>query len=581
MKNCIIFAHYKKIELFVFFMNIITDVGGDYFNKFTTMKKITTILAFLAIHLFIYQNIAFAIPNLDKNCIKVGVYDNSPKIFMNPSQQPDGIFIDIMNEIARKEGFCLEYFYGNWNDLLDMLQKGDIDILPDVAFSKERDSLYSFNKLFILNSWLEVFTLKDQPYNSIFELNHKKIGVLKGSIQEEYLQVGLKSDFNIDYLVFNYDTYEATVKALENKEVDVIIANRFFYFSSMCNENILPTGIILRPSDLFFAFTKNKHNDLIIKIDKQLANFKNDPGSVYYTSIHKWFDKEYHVFFPNYLKWGLIILLFFTIVILLFNFILRKKVRNKTSELIIMNQELLLAKIKAEESDKLKTSFLNNISHEIRTPLNAICGFSELLKEGDSTIKEREKYIEIVQKSSNQLLTILTDIITISSIETNQEEVNFTELNINQLNEALYLLFEREAKKKNLALNYKNGLSDHKSKVFSDKDKIFQILHNLIHNAIKFTKVGTIEFGYQLIEKNIQFYVRDTGIGIEKDDLERIFMKFAQADTKIQAKYGGTGLGIPISKGFAQLLGGDLWVESTPNVGTTFYFSFPYHPSTN
>lgn len=545
------------------------------------MKKISTILVFLVIQMLLVVNIAFSVPNRDQNCLKVGVYENPPKIFMNPNQQPDGIFIDIIKEIAKKEGFCIEYVYGNWSDLLEMLKNGEIDIVPDVAFSKERDSLYSFNKLFVLSSWLEVFTLKEHTFNSIYDLNHKRIGVLKGSIQEDYLNTSLKSDFNIDYTVVKYDNYEGTVKALENNEVDVIIANRFFYFSSNCNKNVFPTGIILRPSDLFFAFTKNKHQDLIVLLDKHIANFKNDPESVYYSSIHKWLDKEYRTFFPNYLKWGLLLIFVLVLITLLFNIILRKKVRNKTKELIIMNQELLLAKIKAEESDKLKSSFLNNISHEIRTPLNAICGFSDLLKEQDSTISEREKYIEIVQKSSNQLLKIMTDIITISSIETNQEEVNFSELHINQLNEALYLLFEKEAKKKNLIFNYKNGLSEHKSRILSDKDKIFQILHNLIHNAIKFTHEGTVEFGYQLVNQNLQFFVKDTGIGIEKEDIERIFKKFAQADTQIQAKYGGTGLGIPISRGYAQLLGGDLWVESTLGEGSTFYFTIPYHHSEN
>jgi hypothetical protein len=540
------------------------------------MKKILSVLTFLGIQMFMLLNIAFCVPIRDKNCIKVGVYENPPKIFVNTNQDPDGIFINVIEEIAKNEKFCIEYVYGNWNNLLEMLKKGEIDLLPDVAYSKERDSLYSFNKLFLLSSWLEVFTLKGTPFNSIHDLNHKRIGVLKGSIQEDYLNTSLKNDFKIDYTVFLYDNYEGTVNALENNEVDVIIANRFFYFSNICNDHVIPTGIILRPSDLYFAFTKNKHPELISKIDKQIALFKNDPTSVYYKSMHKWLDKEYQTFFPKYLKWGLLLLVVFAGFVLLFNFVLHKKVRNKTSELIVMNQELLLAKIKAEESDKLKTSFLNNISHEIRTPLNAICGFSELLKDQDSTIAEREKYIEIVQKSSNQLLTILTDIITISSIETNQEEVNFTELHINQLNEALYLLFEKEAKKKNLILNYKNGLSEHKSRVLSDKDKIFQILHNLIHNAIKFTHQGSVEFGYQLVDSKIQFYVKDTGIGIDPELMDRIFKKFAQADTNIQAKYGGTGLGIPISRGFAQLLGGELWVESTLNEGSTFYFTIPY-----
>jgi signal transduction histidine kinase len=126
----------------------------------------------------------------------------------------------------------------------------------------------------------------------------------------------------------------------------------------------------------------------------------------------------------------------------------------------------------------------------------------------------------------------------------------------------------------------KNLLPDDLS-IFCDSNMLTTVFRNLISNSIKFTNEGGVEFGYQLVENKIQFFVKDTGIGIESDFLERIFIKFAQADTQIQAKYGGTGLGIPISQGFVQLLGGELWVESTLNEGSTFYFTIPYHHSEN
>jgi signal transduction histidine kinase len=507
--------------------------------------------------------------------LKVGVYNNPPKIFINKSNQADGIFIDVLKVIAKNENYKIQYIYGDWYELLEKLKNGTIDIVPDVAYSEERDSLFAFHKLYLLNSWLELFTLKERKINKITEINHLTIGVLKGSIQEKYIIESLKSDFNIDYKYLVYNDYQKTIDALKNREVDVIIANRFMYYSSKFDENILPTGIILKPSDLFFAFRKNINPDIINQFDKEIATMKNNSKSVFYKSIHKWLDKEYKTAFPRFLFWlfGIIILIVFIIAI--FNLTLRKKVKEKMQELKLMNQELLFSKIKAEESDQLKTAFLENISHEIRTPLNVICGFSNLLNENDLIAENIKEYTTIIQNSSDQLLHILTDIITLASIETNQETIKYSRFNLYSLMDEIRNIFQKEANKKQVGLKFSTTMTEKKSEIIGDRSKILQIIHHLIHNAIKFTDKGEVSFGYKMKNNHIEFYVTDTGIGITEEQQEKIFDRFTQANSLVQVNYGGTGLGLPISKGLVQILGGKIWVESKIGIGSTFYFTIP------
>lgn len=244
--------------------------------------------------------------------------------------------------------------------------------------------------------------------------------------------------------------------------------------------------------------------------------------------------------------------------------------------------EILKAKERAEESDMLKTAFLQNMSHEIRTPLNAICGFTDLLNNPDVTAEKRERFISIIQNSSNQLLSIVSDILTISSLETKQETINIEPVCINDLMINLQTIFKQQAANRGLMLDVNLGLSRELSFAKTDKTKLTQILTNLLSNSMKFTHKGYIQFGYDVVEKNglssLQFYVKDTGIGIQAEMHEKIFDRFRQADLSISKNYGGTGLGLSISKGLVTLLGGQIWVQSTQGEGSVFYFSVPYNP---
>ncbi|WP_282125772.1 PAS domain S-box protein [Marinifilum flexuosum] len=242
-------------------------------------------------------------------------------------------------------------------------------------------------------------------------------------------------------------------------------------------------------------------------------------------------------------------------------------------------EQLIKAKHKAEESDRLKSAFLANMSHEIRTPLNGILGFSSLLTSDNLKPEKKDKFINIINQNSNQLVRIINDILDFSKIEIGQLVINKTKFNVADLLNEIYTasleqLNEKTKSHLQLILDLKPELSE--IQINSDRVRIKQILSNIVENAIKFTLEGSISFGFDIKENiGIQFFVQDTGIGIPPDMSKEIFGRFRQIEEDHTRNYGGTGLGLSISKELSKLLGGKIWFESIRNEGTIFYVLIP------
>jgi signal transduction histidine kinase/CheY-like chemotaxis protein len=251
------------------------------------------------------------------------------------------------------------------------------------------------------------------------------------------------------------------------------------------------------------------------------------------------------------------------------NINLEKKVEERT-------QELLAAKERAEESDLLKSAFLANMSHEIRTPMNGILGFAELLKKPNLSGEDQQRFIGIIQKSGDRMLNIINDIVSISKIESGLMEVNMQVSNINEQMEFIYNFFKPEVELKGVQFSLVNSLNSNKTNIKTDREKVYAILTNLVKNAIKFTQDGSIEFGYLVKNNYLEFYVKDTGIGIPKNRQKAIFERFIQADIEDKNAFQGAGLGLSISVAYVKLLGGEIWVESEVDKGTCFYFTLPF-----
>jgi PAS domain S-box-containing protein len=246
-----------------------------------------------------------------------------------------------------------------------------------------------------------------------------------------------------------------------------------------------------------------------------------------------------------------------------------------------MEQELILAKDKAEESDRLKTAFLANLSHEIRTPLNAIAGFSELITQVDLGKEEQKEYFNIIRSNVSTLTKLIDDIIDFSKLELGQTTYEEAECSIDDIFRELRIYFLEEVKNldKQIEIIIQPS-SCTKMKIRSDNIRLRQILTNLLSNSVKFTQHGSIEMGCSIEQPGfVRFYVKDTGTGIPQEKIDMIFDRFRQADDTTTRQYGGTGLGLAISKGLVEMMGGEIWVNSILGKGTTFSFTIPYKPA--
>jgi PAS domain S-box-containing protein len=241
------------------------------------------------------------------------------------------------------------------------------------------------------------------------------------------------------------------------------------------------------------------------------------------------------------------------------------------------DRELVKAKEKAEESDRLKSAFLANMSHEIRTPMNGILGFADLLKDPQLTGSEKEEYVGVIRQSGHRLLGIINDLINISKIESGQMDVKFEPVNINEQIDYLFNFFSVEARGKGVEFRKYCPAPDDEVVILSDKEKLYAILTNMIKNSIKFTDKGHIEFGYKKKGDNIEFFVSDTGIGISKENQQAVLERFIQVDSGFSSGYEGAGLGLSISKAYIELLGGKIRIDSELRRGSTFFFTVPVH----
>ncbi len=244
-----------------------------------------------------------------------------------------------------------------------------------------------------------------------------------------------------------------------------------------------------------------------------------------------------------------------------------------------INKELIFAREIAEENDRLKSAFLANMSHELRTPMNGIIGFAELLKRPQMTDEDRINYTKIIEQSGQRLLELINNLIDISKIEAGQVKAIINTVDVSTELNHLYSFFRLEAENKGLCLILNGGKELPELSLATDKQKFISVITNLIKNAIKFTPKGTIDFGFDIGQDDVEFWVSDTGMGIPKKFQNRIFERFVQGDTSLSRPYEGAGLGLAISKSYVELLGGKIYFESEEGLGTSFFFTLPLSKS--
>jgi len=648
--------------------------------------------------LFILIIVLYATKAFAQDVVKVGAFNFYPAIFQDTDGKVKGFYVDALNEIAENENVQFEYIYGSWDEGLERIRKGDIDLITSAAITEDRLEFMDYTTTALLTVWGEVYVRPNSEIDGILDLNGKTIAVMKSDHNGSFLKE-LAMKLNVNCTFVETSGFEEVFKLILSNKVDAGVVNNTFGAPKSVEYKLRSSGIVFNPFEIYFAVPKGKNKELLKLLNAYMDRWQYDINSVYNVARQKWAHNEVGAMkvFPKWLKKGVSSAVALVVLLILFIAILRYKVgvatrkveysdrlvklfmenspafvyvkdsklsyvyQNKMVQMVAKNsspdkhgsaktifdtrtaemieqtdryilrsqveycniqyqcriggnsvwlddfkfflnlpsgepaiggvafdisklketeQELTLAKEKAEESDRLKSAFLANMSHEIRTPMNGILGFANLLKEPTLTGGQQQEYIDIIEKSGDRMLNIISEIIDISKIESGSVAVHFKETNVNAQLEYVRTFFVPEVESKGLQLIATDLVPSNKAVVIADYEKVYAVLINLVKNAIKYTERGSIELGCNVMAVNdacsLQFFVKDTGIGIKKERQKAIFDRFVQADVNDVNARQGAGLGLAISKSYVEMMGGEIWVESEFGKGSIFYFTIPY-----
>lgn len=289
--------------------------------------------------------------------VKIGIYENAPKVFTDASGQPAGIFVDVIEHVAKKQGWQIRYVTGTWAEGLDRLLAGQIDLMPDVAPSPEREKIYSYHQVPVLSSWFQVYAPKGSKIKSILDLSGKKIAVLDRSIQKEAFEE-LAQGFGMNSTLISVPDYTTLFKITRDKEVDAAITNRFFGLQHAKGFDLEDTAVIFHPSNLFFAAAAGTRQDLLNAVDTHLSLLKKDPDSVYYQSLKTWTSEKVKFSLPIWVQVLGPLIIVFLIAALAGSAILRKQVAVRTRQLQNLNQNLQVSEKKYRELVTLANSII-------------------------------------------------------------------------------------------------------------------------------------------------------------------------------------------------------------------------------
>jgi len=545
--------------------------------------------------------------------IRAGLYDNRPKIFRNEQGQPAGFWIDILDYIAREENWKIEYIYGTWEECLQKLERNEIDIMPDVAYSETRAQKFTFSTEPVYSSWSLVYTRKNSGISSIPDLKDKKISVLRGSVNYEG-QGGIKElvqSFNIECEFIEVESYEQVFELVQIYEAEAGVSSKDFGFQHARDYNLVETPIIFCPVSLYFALPRDTllTSSLIARIDHRVKELKENPDSEYYSSLKRWFGatEEQKVSIPPWLIWSLVGISILVIFSLSGNWVFKKQlayrtrelreeierrkqseaelvkfkeqleeqIKIRTLELENKNRELEQINVHLQELDRLKSIFLASMSHELRTPLNSIIGFTGILLMGmaGELNEEQKKQLTLVKNSAAHLLNLINDILDISKIEADKVELSPEHFLPSEIITEVLDTFRETAFKKGIYLKVEI-LKD--ATIYTDKRRFKQILLNLVSNAVKFTETGTIKITSTINgDGMLEIHITDTGMGIKEEDMHKLFQPFQQVGASLTKRYEGTGLGLYLTQKLVTLLGGKISAVSTYGKGSDFFFVLP------
>ncbi len=499
---------------------------------------------------------------------RVGVYKNPPKIDYAENASPTGFFPELLKVIAADIGFEYESVPCKWADCLQLLQNGEIDIMPDVAWTLEREELFRFGRETALHSWSSIYTAPGLTVGRLADLAGKEVAVLRDSVQHRRL-AELQRERELGFSIRSTTSHRETFELLDRGDVQVGIVNQYFGYATESDYSVQRTPIVFRPSRLFFAYSPNVPTDLITAMDSTVAQLKSDPNSVYYHLKAEWISPSTEQVLPLWAYWAGGCMLAALFLFLGLSQYLRVVVQNRTSD-------LTAALHQAEAANHAKTRFLAIMSHELRTPLNAIIGFADLMHHlgpqqlGHDRMRE---YCQDIKNSGALLLEIINDVLDFGRLEEGtaviETKIESVDATIAQALETINPL--ASAKSIDVIVNVTENAEGYYS-----SGAMRQCLINILSNAVKFSPSGsTVSISAENNDGRLILEVRDQGIGIEADLLPKLGNAFMRGSSPLVTSSEGAGLGLAITKRLLELQGGSLNISSIPGEGTAVVLTVP------
>ncbi|MEG1729659.1 MAG: transporter substrate-binding domain-containing protein [Bacteroidaceae bacterium] len=537
-----------------------------YINSYGMMKKryilFLTFLCSLASIASVRETGSSAVYGKHK-VIAVGDSNFPPYEFLNEKGEPDGFCVELFKAIMEEMGADYEIHLSTCEQAKQQLRTGEANVLLGSIFSAREAKQINFGFTQRVFNYILVVP-HDSKIHNLNQIQNLRVALLKGGVVETFL---CKSKIvGHPFLVSHVE--EAFALLAQGKCHVVLcedIVAEHYRTSNAAYANFKIVNVGMEPQEYRYAVTWGNDS---LRADMNAAFYKLDNNGVLDDINNNWFSVYTKTYVVQMLFFILLGIAIFSLIAVIFVYILRKQVKKGTSRILALNKTLKVAKDQAEQSDVLKSTFLANMSHEIRTPLNAIVGFSELLRCAE-TPEERTEYWSIINTNNELLLRLINDILDLSKIESGNLQYKAEMFDLAPYFNELATAMRYRINNADLTLEVENPYSS--CIVSLDKQRTAQIITNYCTNAIKYTPHGTIKMGYRSEKESIYIYVSDTGIGIADEKKPRIFQRFAKLDDYAQ----GTGLGLSICKAIVELTGGSVGFESEKDKGSTFWARIP------
>jgi len=517
---------------------------------------------------FIFLSSSFA---THATTLKVGVYHNPPSIFIDENDIPQGLFADLLNEIAKREQWTLDYQQGKWSELFEKLKHGEIDLLTSISYSEERARIFDFVESPVAVKWGTVYLPPDSKIAILPDLHEKRVAVLKGGIHGRNFRK-VTQDFGVVPQIIETTSHDETLQLLEKGMVDAGVVNSTFGYLKEEHYRVERSAIAFHPTRSTFAAPQGKNIELLQTIDNYLKEWRKDKSSIYYQTYNNWYGgKEYKDF-----DYVLLAQIMFVMALIVFAGLfwlhhlscLNRKISQAHNEMELLKQQ-------AEDANQAKSEFLGIAAHDLKNPLSAIKGLAEEIQEAYDEMPREEviTYAEKIHDASQKMFFLITNLLDVNAIESGKMNINIVDADMLPIMTTLIEHYAHQAEAKNIKLQFHHDHECYLAQV--DQNTVYQVFDNLISNAIKYSPHGK-HVNVLIRHKNnkIRCEIQDQGPGLTAEDRRKLFGKFNRLSAKPTGGEHSTGLGLFIVKKLVEAMQGRVWCETKPGNGATFIVEF-------